>query len=586
MRGSPPATTPKRVRKGSVRRGQLITTYGVGAIVPVGDESFMVAGLDYWPAELANNRYIHEPRLERRLGVQGFLVPPATEGRDIPVVRFPSVHSCPQCRRLDRHSFFTRFDDNKCGMCGLPLVPSRFVVACDKGHIDDFPYFEWVHKGTRPTAESTHTMSIVAGGVSASLSDIVISCSCGKASTMYGSFAREALRDVKKCTGRRPWLGDEGESCEEVPRTLQRGASNVYFSVIRSSISIPPWSEGALKIINRHWDSLRHVPASALVETLEGMGLAKGTAYTADDLALAVKQRKESEQGDTPGGDDWTMLRQEYEALVRGKAEVSADQEFVCVPAKGIESVIEWFEQVMLVTRLREVRALESFTRLLPPSPSDPGERRSPLSKDPVHWLPAIEVVGEGVFLRLNEARLRTWETQPAVVSRAEKVNRNYVARFAHLGRAPDRRISPRHLLIHTLAHAMISQWALQCGYPTASLQERLYVSDTMAGLLIYTATTDAAGSLGGIVAQADAGRLALTFREAIERASWCSSDPLCIESIAAGADALNLAACHACVLLPEVCCENANTLLDRGLVVGVPEDPEIGFFAPLLDRG
>lgn len=586
MRGVATAATSKRVKKGSVRRGQLITTYGVGSIVPVGDESFMVAGLDHWPAELATNQYIHEPRLERRLGIQGFLVPPATDGGDIPVVRFPTIYSCPQCRRLDRHSFFARFHDNKCGMCGVPLVPSRFVVACDKGHIDEFPYFDWVHKGTRPTTDNTHTLSIEAGGVSASLRDIIISCSCGKSSTMYGAFGRDALRDVKRCSARRPWLGDEDESCDEIPRTLQRGASNVYFSVVRSSISIPPWSEGALKIINRHWNTLRHIPASALVVTLEGMGLAKGTQYTTEDLALAVRQRKQSEQGDALTGDDGTMRWQEYEALVRGKAEVSADQEFVCVPASGVEGVADWFEQVMLVTRLREVRALESFTRLLPPSPSDSPERRSRLSKDPVDWLPAVEVVGEGVFLRLNEARMRAWESRPAVIARAERLNRNYVAKFARIGRPPDRRITPRHLLIHTLAHAMISQWALQCGYPAASLQERLYVGDTMAGFLIYTATTDAAGSLGGIVAQADEGRLESTFREAIERASWCSSDPLCVESMASGADALNLAACHACALLPEVCCEHANALLDRGLVVGVPEDAEVGFFAALLERG
>jgi hypothetical protein len=101
-----------------------------------------------------------------------------------------------------------------------------------------------------------------------------------------------------------------------------------------------------------------------------------------------------------------------------------------------------------------------------------------------------------------------------------------------------------------------------------------------MAGLLVYTATSDSAGSLGGVIAQADPGRLEVTIQEALERVSWCSADPLCSESEAAGVDSLNLAACHACVLLPEVSCEEMNVLLDRGLLTGTPGNPSLGLFA------
>jgi hypothetical protein len=272
---------------------------------------------------------------------------------------------------------------------------------------------------------------------------------------------------------------------------------------------------------------------------------------------------------------------------MKGKAETGPDQEFVCVSAKGGNAVAEeWFERVMLVKRLREVRALHSFTRVIPPMPGDPPERRSPICQSSPGWLPAIEVRGEGVFLVLNAGRLRVWESDPLVVQRAAKVNNNYLKRTQALGSVPVRVITPRFLLVHTLAHVLINQWALDCGYPAASLRERLYVSDGMAGLLIYTATSDSAGSLGGVVAQAAPGRLDEALLEGINRASWCSSDPLCIESDATGVDALNLAACHACTLLPEVSCEEMNLFLDRAVLVGLPANQKLGFFAEMLASG
>ena len=143
-----------------------------------------------------------------------------------------------------------------------------------------------------------------------------------------------------------------------------------------------------------------------------------------------------------------------------------------------------------------------------------------------------------------------------------------------------------RFILMHTLAHSIIGQWALDCGYPAASLRERLYVGKEMAGILIYTATSDSAGSLGGLIAQATAERLESSLCEALLRASWCSGDPLCIEAGLQGTDSLNLAACHACVLLPEVSCEELNVFLDRGLLVGTPDQPDLGFFKELLEHG
>lgn len=568
--------------KGQIRRSQVITTYGVGAVVAVEDESFMVSGIDRWQVSEPD---IHEPRLERELRVEGFVQPPATErGADLPVVRFPTYESCPGCKRLNRHRFFTTTQGNKCNVCDRPLVPSRFIVACENGHADDFPYFQWVHKGTKPQGEpTTHDMYLDAAGASASLRDVVIRCSCGKASTMEGSFARTALEHVWSCSGRRPWLTDGApEPCGLIPRTLQRGASNAYFPIVRSAISIPPWSDSAFKALNKIWFILRSMSDEGTLRAVLEPIAAK-TEFSVDDLLVAVRRRKDEEAG-TDVRDPNLVRAQEFEALSRGKKETSREQDFVCVPAPVMgDLTAEWFQQVMLVTRLREVRVLESFTRLLPPGPGDPPERRAALYLNSTNWLPGIEVLGEGVFMRLKEDLVEEWEGRPSVRRRVETLIRNYERRSGKgsslLG---ERTITPRLLLVHSLAHSLINQWALECGYPAAALRERLYVSDSMAALMIYTATTDSAGSLGGIVGQADAKRLDQALVEAIARSAWCSADPLCIESEATGVESLNLAACHACLLLPEVSCEESNLFLDRGLLVGTPDSSDVGLFAKL----
>lgn len=566
---------PSRV-KGEIRRSQIITTYGIGSIVPVEDESFMVAGIDRWAPEPAN---LHEPRLERKLHVSGFRFPPASDDSapDIPVIRFPTWAYCPSCKRLDRHDKLSSILRNECNACREHLIPSRFIICCAKGHVDDFPYFRWVHSGS-PRLDGEHRMTMESAGDTASLGDISITCTCNKRATLEGAFAKMALRDVTRCMGRRPWLTVNDGDCDETPRTLQRGASNVWFSITHSAISIPPWSEGAFLVLNKHWEMLRHLTDDvALRAVLDGMRLAAGTGFSTDDLIEAVNGRRASESADDEAIAD-AFKKDEYQALFRGSAERSRSQEFVCVPSAEVPGTLSGLiDRVMVVKKLREVRALESFSRIIPPEPG-PGAPRPPLFDENPGWLPAVEVNGEGVFMTLAGAALAAWESHPRVAQRVAQIEDNYRARFTARGALPDRRITPRLVLIHSLAHAVIDQWALDSGYPASALRERLYADEDMAGFLIYTATSDSAGSLGGVIAEAEPRRLAASFRELFDRAAWCSADPLCIESGPNGVDGLNRAACHSCMLLPEVSCEEMNTLLDRALLVGLPDAPEIGF--------
>ena len=595
-------------RRGAIRRAQAITTYGVGSLIAVDHESFVVSGLDgadeQWRADEAPR--IHERRLARILNVEHFRLPPASDesSKDgLRVRRFPLMHSCPECNELRRHRDFNPPPGRSvCGTCEADLVPSRFVIACEAGHLDEFPYWHWIHRaagrGATTAGQCGGTLTLRTSGRSASLRSIRVSCSCGVPEvSMEGSFRKSALKDLGlRCRGTRPWLGTSvpAEGCSLTPRTLQRGSSAVWQPVLKSALSIPPWSDGRADPLAPYWNRLRELDSRAEVEDRLKFVFGDDLPVPVDEvMALLAAEREEDLTGDEAPSFDhrYRALRnKEYERLRAGndERERSREEQFICETPLGDTTVLDGIGVTgpMLVKKLREVRALKAFTRVADPdSVSEANEAE--LSSTALSWLPAMEVRGEGVFLRLAEGRLADWESVTEVAERARRI------RTAHR-RVLERRASdptqvqpspatPRMVLLHTLAHVLINEWSLDAGYPAAALRERLYADAEMAGLLVYTATSDSAGSLGGLVAQGEPDRLASTIRSAIRRASWCSADPLCIEAQASGTGGTNMAACHACVMLPETSCEHNNTLLDRALLVGTPENPELGYFADIL---
>jgi hypothetical protein len=104
-----------------------------------------------------------------------------------------------------------------------------------------------------------------------------------------------------------------------------------------------------------------------------------------------------------------------------------------------------------------------------------------------------------------------------------------------------------------------------------------------MAGLLIFTSSPDADGTLGGLARQGDSGNIVRLFEDALASMMWCSSDPLCIDGAHSRSEPTNGAACHSCLLAAETSCEEFNSFLDRALLVGTPTQPEIGFFEDYL---
>ena len=610
-----------------VRRSQLISPFGVGSLVDFrGDESLMTAGLDEWPfagEECPADWLVREERLQARLRVSHFRLPP--EHREpgqgvqfanqyIPFVRFPRWHYCPRRGAMEFLPLYggrfkcpcrQELDCNSLPVSKRPyLIPSRFIAVCPKGHIEDFPFMQWLHKDGN--WDQTHKLRLLAGRSSASLSGIKLKCSCGKTESMAGTFNFDAEtggalhRIGHDCTGSMPWLGRTGaatDGCGEYLRVVQRGSSNVYFPLTVSSIHLPLWGEDATRTINKVLDNpkvwgilIAGLDEGKFIQSMRCETLAPVYQVDPEELREAAQKKLDGTaalDGTRPHSEE-EFRRQEYEALRVGRGGETTDLLVeVCDPMQYGPDLTSIFDRVCLVKKLRETRVLVGFSRLLPVE--DPTSNvLLPIAEDgTLDWRPAAVVYGEGIFLEFNMHELSAWSETAPVKSRLSALQGYYNRRRVERG-LNRVEVRPKFVFLHTFAHALINQLSFDCGYGSASLRERIYCEADepgrpMQGVLIYTASGDSEGTLGGLVRQGEPDRLTAAVRRAIHRAQWCSSDPVCIESAGQGSDNANLAACHGCALLPETSCEMGNRLLDRGVLVGTPNDPDIGFFSHLV---
>src|SRR5690606_37427463 len=202
-------------------------------------------------------------------------------------------------------------------------------------------------------------------------------------------------------------------------------------------------------------------------------------------------------------------------------------------------------------------------------------------------WLPATEMFGEGVLLRFDEAKIRAWEMQEAVLERGKGLFEGYMR---HFGEAADPSLFPgvRYYMLHSLSHLLMHAMSLECGYAAASLGERIYCAPAddptpMAAILIMTASSGAEGTLGGLVEQGR--RMEVHLERARLMARLCSNDPVCAAHGPKENQAdrskrfLEGAACHGCLYVAEPSCERFNNYLDRALVVPTMVKPELAFF-------
>ncbi len=618
-----------------IRRAQLIIPFGVGAMMVVQDGTSLISGgLDHWyehedgikDSQSINDKEfrVEEWRLQQLLDVDHFRLPP--DFRDVreavpnkwlkvPFLRFPQWHFCTSCKILSQQPLTVR-GKIKCLECEekkrkryLAQVP--FVAMCDRGHIQDFPWREWVHRSIHPLCQDT--MRIVATGGS-SLGDQKVKCKCGMERSLAQITQAEQLsknldKDGREysCEGKRPWLGIErSSSCSGSLRGSLRSASNLYYADVRSAIYLP---RGNSSVPSELVSLLEVPPLSSLVNLLSSMGkettpqilrsqqaqLLQRFSDAAVRGAIQITVSRSAVGTDLPTSkvlsddQETAFRREEFDVLLQPR-----EEELLVIRASNVceydLSFSKYFSRIMLVSKLRETRALAGFTRVLPENELlSLEERKAMLRLSPPkgddNWIPAYVVYGEGIFLELNEQWLQTWEQREDVIQRVLPLVERY-EQLEQSKKIRKKRIGPRFILLHTLSHLIMNRMTFECGYSSAALRERLYVSkdlkSPMAGLLIYTAAGDSEGTMGGLVRMGKPGNLEPVVQKALVEARWCSSDPVCMEMGVRGGqgpESCNLAACHNCSLVPETTCEEFNRFLDRAVVVGKVDNRQLGYF-------
>lgn len=613
-------------RLGEVRRSQVLG-YGPGAIIDFragrhggGPVSVVAASIDTWEKTArtwsSNDPHIlRERRLEKVLSKEYFRQPPVDDSdpdddqlnRYLLGYRFPTWLECPHCHRLQYASKWGKDvgDPSRwCTKCSTGdtrtfVVPVRFVTACENGHLSEFPWHWWLRNRSSkpPTCRSSEDGAsrcklVIASGEGSGLESLIVKCinrGCPASASLAGAFSQDALKGLK-CSGERLWIDTDKVECEARPRVLQRGASNLYFPVTFSTLSIPPWSDQMFEDLAPHWQELVKQKDNRQARSILIRAFASSSAAIHDLSEEEYIRRVEMRLDDDENISSDKIRPEEFQQLCMDVNDKNFQVEQVEVPS----DLRPLFSNIARVKRLREVRALRGFKRIYPaasdenPGQGQFGELCRPSAK--MKWLPAIEVNGEGIFLALRERWFEQWhEANPSLSKRTQEVNEAYRAQWEshHGDTAEFEPITSEFLVVHSLAHILIKRLAFECGYDAAALRERLYVQQDpwMAGLLIYTATSDSDGTLGGLERQGEPKRIRETILTALEDSLWCSSDPLCKTGISSLSENMNLAACHSCLLLPETSCEWMNRFLDRTHLIGDYTSETDGYFSSWFDQ-
>lgn len=620
-------TSSKRI---TLRQSQLVTSFGPGAMVDLPTRSVIIGGLDLWHMrERGSWRAIHEPRavavLEGLLRANGRLEdgvalslrtppvddearrsmgePPGVEARIFPawfVARDAEEAGGTRRRRLVRWRDLNprgRADFVDDDARRLAIIPIRFVAGCKKGHLQDIDWSYAVHAGTKERC--AQPLWLEERGTSGDPRSTRVVCGCGAALSLRDA---QATGRLGKCRGRRPWLRtDEPGGCTEDLRFLTRTATNAYFPQVLTVISLPAAEDELTRLVEAHMDAVGWVETPADMAAARRSNPAVRAALEGwSDTEVIGRIR----QLHLVGHQNLEKAPKvaEYDLLASGLPEIGSDMPDARLHARTLARA-EWdgerprlapIAAAVAVHRLREVACLYGFTRFEPAPTAIDGDLEelylavegAALATE-LEWLPAVEQLGEGLFLRFDAAAIRAWLGRPAAAARADALYRGWdrwregqpyadKLRFPGLG----------YYAIHGFSHALMNEIALACGYPATALKERLYaiIDDTgeRFGLLLYTATTGAQGTLGGLLAILP--RLGAIAERALDKLALCSGDPICAEhdpDAHADERALSGAACHSCLLVAETSCEARNLYLDRALVAATVSTPGAALFTP-----
>jgi hypothetical protein len=618
--------------KNAQRLSQLISTFGPGAMIDLPTRSVVVGGLEQWDMRGGAFTTIPEPRLTARLEQllkdQGRLdqgarlslrTPPVSADRNSGIPRgvaapvFPTWFVCEQVetvtsgtrtvrrRRLVRWQDLDskgrrrfNFDNGRTS----DVTPIRFVCACEKGHLQDIEWRWMVHGAER----CEEPMWVEEKGTSADPADTSIVCNCGRSLSLQDAFQPGRLG---KCPGDRPWLLDrDPNGCGDNLKLLTRTATNTYFPQVYTVISLPTEDDELTQLVHDLSGDLGAVQSVGDVAQAKRFNpKVAATLGPYDDEEIFDRLQRIREGAGVDGNRSPKLS--EFDAFACGRPEIGQNHPSAKLyaqtlprdawadPVAGVDLAV--VKNLVAVHRLREVSCLYGFTRFEAAPTGADGEiediqlavRGAPISRA-ADWLPAIEQLGEGIFIHFNEEAIAQWLQEPGPTQRNKKLLAGYdhwQKRFA--GKAPPYPGTP-YVLLHSISHALMAEIALECGYPASSLKERVYALSgprgggdfDRCGVLIYTASAGAQGTLGGLVASAP--RFAKILRNTLERLRICSNDPVCADhepDDRSGDRATHGAACHGCLLIAETSCEIRNLFLDRGLLLQTMAGENAAFF-------
>ena len=592
---------------GQIRQSQVITTFGPGSMFDLPNHSVIVGGLEYW----TKGEEIIEPRLvaklKEKLDVPSLALhapppdvndPLSSTQTGITCFQFPqwfitqgSLASVPgyamRSRRLIHQSLLSREKFVDHDRKAQRVVPIRFVRACRRGHIGDIDWYYFVHKGTTTCRRD---LWIDERGTSGDVSEVWVRCEC-KAERPILEATKADIHALGRCDGWQPWLGPRiKEPCTEPNRLLVRTASNAFFPQTMSVISLPDRDEAMAKAVDQVWEHhLQYVEdvqelakerarKPPVAEALEGL--------TDADVIREIETRKQGKSF----GLDKKVKQAEFETLSSASEEIGSDKpdgDFFARSLPRRHWDVPWMsavERVVLVHRLREVIATVGFTRFESSTTDIEGElemgvERAPIARD-VTWLPAVENRGEGIFIQFGADAIEDWLRRPGVKRRGQQLDGGFERWKRDHHNSQRKPFGVPYVLLHSLSHLLIESVSLECGYPASSIRERIYSGAYGDGILLYTGTSDAEGTMGGLV---QAGRqIAKHMKAAIDMGRLCSNDPVCAQHAPEDPHEcrfLHGAACHGCLLIAETSCEQHNDFLDRALVISTVNGDDAEFF-------
>ncbi|MDR0700987.1 MAG: DUF1998 domain-containing protein [Azoarcus sp.] len=580
-----------------IRLSHLLRHSGVGAIMRGPEGLAVIQDIRQWtdPRGQTAGEIIHYvERVRSALGIEQSLREPplaretergGSDGVCIPATRFPFWMRCPHCGKLYYKPWRAQKNDSpRCDCDKRSLLEQLAWVLVDPaGYLTDVPWRNLAHRDAAKQEQRQCKIGDKLYLIERQ-GQYVLQCkACDAEKDFRGDermgFGQQSMQPWTRETP--PQETAQTNEAEPAAQILRINDVRVYSPVAERVLVIPPESRmrrGTVvdllyrnsgdrdSVDNARTPLARKSALSILAEKYRCANTEIEQAFVEIERGYPLYGRSF-----TPG-----MLREsEYRAFLETLPDQRDDEDFVnrdrsadwqalcrMLESPGLRARVSPIRHLVRVDRLKAIQVFLGFRRMQ-------GERVTP--PDLVgqsDWLPAIPLYGEGIFLTLEETLLSRWEDNAAVDARTKQL----LQRFSQSGREQPNPLTARFLLLHTLSHLLIRQLEAEGGYSAAALSERIYCShapDKMAGILLYVAVPDLAGSLGGLAELAEPRRFLGLLAKALEHARWCAFDPVCGEHEGQGPGLLNRAACHACALIPEPACDYGNTLLDRVFVKG-----------------